>query len=125
MKVTEAVFDLVSDTCRFPWTRESLQRVVDLYQSGKTLRDITEITGIAYNTTRRVFNIIGVPLTKRGGAQRVYTDEKEAFLLRMLKKGLTIQDLATLQGVSRSTMWNRIRKAKLRNQHVQNAKPAR
>lgn len=124
VKVTEELFELVNDTCRFPWTRESLQKVIDLYQDGKTLRQITEITGVSYNTVRRVFKIIGVPLKQRGASQRLYTDEEEAFFLKCLKKGLSLQDLATLKGTTRHNMWNIIRKAKIRSQNVQSAKPA-
>lgn len=124
VKVTEELFETVNDTCRFPWTLESLQMVVDLYQAGKTLRQITEITGVSYNTIRRVFKLIGVPLKQRGASQRHYTDEEEAFFLKCLKKGLSLQDLATLKGKTRHNMWNIIRKAKIRSQNVQSAKPA-
>ena len=123
--LTEAMFEKVNDTCRFPWTREGLQKVITLYESGLNLRDITEKTGISYNTIRRVFKIIGVPLRQRGAAQRKFTDEEEQFFLKCLKKGLSLQDLATLKGMSRSNMWNIIRKAKIRNQHVRCAKPTR
>lgn len=124
-KLTDEKWDLLQERTKFPWTRESFEEVVNLYQPGVSLLDLSEATGIAKNTLSRAFKLAGVPVKHKGGWARVFTDADELFFLRCNQKGLSVSELARLTGVRRQTMTRALERARIRKSHVQSSKPAR
>lgn len=102
----------------------SLTGLIELYQSGKSLKVVAVSAGISRQSLTALFLEAGIELRSRGQMQRVFSDEDEDFYLRCNCKGLTITNLAALAQCTRETMSKALVRARKRKSYGQAAKSA-
>lgn len=119
LSVTDTQIDDYLDSSVLEWSREDVRRVIRLYLAKNSIREIAKAEGVAYNTLRRMFTILGVEMRTRGADLRIFTDEEEAFFLKCHRRGLTVEELRTFARCSRETMTKSLKRARIRNYNVQ------
>lgn len=85
--------------------------MVDLYQSGCSLREVAEISGLSFSAVQnRLVNMYGVKMRPRGGNRKWPPHDeyaKTAFLYERM--GLTVNEIVEITGLRQSTIQNRLR----------------
>jgi predicted HTH domain antitoxin len=85
--------------------------MVELYESGCSLREVAEISGLSFNAVQnRLVNIYGVKMRPRGGNRKWPPHDeyaKTAFLYERMK--LTVSEICEITGLHPSTIQNRLR----------------
>lgn len=77
------------------------KKIYELYESGKTIEEISEQTGYKESTVRTYIN-------KAGYNRKIYFDDMVENILKMRKEGKPLREIARETGLSESTISNRL-----------------
>jgi len=99
-------------------TAEEKNRMIALYQEGKTVSQIAQITGRSYTAIQYQLKIP----KKRIFQLKVFTPEEISRIEECYEKGGRVSDLAKALGCCRNTIYNYAQRKHLQRKYVKNPK---